>query len=282
MTTEAVLDGREIVGVLLRRLWILLILGAIGGLLGYGYAQGRANRYAAEQQFIVTGQVANPLVVSLAQSNEDPSRLVATQSALMTSTAVSQAVERRLGRSPSPATTIAGSSNDLITLRTTAASTTTAVSDLRAYVTAYLALLRRQTRVQLDNARKTLLRRIADEDATITLAAHAERVPLIAQRAQLQTTLDQLDAAESLGAVLVQPVGGPHALGTRVSPRPRLDTGIGVAAGLFLGGLIAVATRRRRDWAFIEDADTEWHEGPDWPELGERPLAASRPSDRRR
>jgi len=240
-----VLDGPAVLRLLIRRSWLLILLGALGAGLGWLFSEAQPRRYAAEQEVVLTGQVVNPLTVDVSQATQDPERLVQTQVGLMTSETVLKAAEARLGREPEELEALSTPDSNLVTLRTEAATRAVAAEDLRAYVGAYIRLVRAQGSEQIDDARRTLRRRIRSYEQGLEDVRGDRRPDLLAQRRAVHTSLDQLDAARSLGATLAEPVGEARALDELASPQPTLNIAVGAAAGVLLGTMLALGVRRR-------------------------------------
>jgi uncharacterized protein involved in exopolysaccharide biosynthesis len=242
------LDGPEIVRLILRRWWLIVLLAVLGGIGGYAFSKSHSAHYSASEDLLVTAQAPNPLLVNLTNNSQDPARVVQTQVDVLESPAVSQLASSTLGGATPNVSVTSSTASNLVTLTANAATETAASRSLRAVVDAYNTVSLQVPRGQINGARSVLVQKLAQaRSAKKASNSHPNNNSLTTQSQQipqLQTLLDQLDASLKLGVTASQPIGGIHPSGPTVSPRKAQAIGIGVAGGIGVAVMIAVGLGR--------------------------------------
>lgn len=273
MTDTVLLDGPALVRGVVRKWWLVVITALLGALVGLAWSLSQPTQYSAEQEIIVSGQVQTPLLVNSQQANVDPQRLVTTQMDLLTSRAVQDAAQGKLGHSVPPLAAGNSSGSNLVTITLTSTSPTAAKSLLSAYLSAYQGVLGQQTNTLYNQAESVLRKRIAGYDGALSVDSiqpnSAVRSTLLSERSNAQQLLDQVQAARQLGPIDTHTAGPVISSGSPVSPLPARSTVLGAILGAALGVLIAAAAHARR----LNLSESRRPRSRAFSKLGRRPAA---------
>jgi capsular exopolysaccharide synthesis family protein len=239
---------------LLRRRWKLvsgITVVVVAAAVGLSMLQKPI--YAAHATLLITSTNENDVFNPQQDQYGAAQRRVATESAVVKSSAVAELVKQRLGSAP-PVTTTGASDADIITITARDSDPVRAQTVANAYANAYVEVKRKQGIDELLAASKqvqdqvnTLQQQInaldrqvqnapADQRDAVSQSVSQRRSALLSEQSGFGQTSDQLQvrlALASGGASLVGPAVVPT---TPVEPRP-LRTG---ALALFLGVLLGI------------------------------------------
>ena len=187
------LDGPQIVSLIVRRWWLIALLAVLGGIGGYAYSRSHSPHYSASEDLLVTAQAPNPLLVNLTNSSQDPARVVQTQVDVLESVAVSQVARSALGGTNPNVSVTSSTASNLITLNANAPTQAAASRSLRSVVDAYNTVSLQAQRGQINGARSVLVQKLAqarsakkashNQPNNNELATRSQQIP------QLQTYL---------------------------------------------------------------------------------------------
>lgn len=242
------LDGPQIISLILRRWWLIILLAVVGGIGGYFYSEASKPHYSASEDLLVTAEAPNPLLVNVTGSSEDPARVVQTQVDVLESQAVMGIARRSLGGMNPNLSVASSTASNLVTLTANAPTQVEASRALRSELDAYNTVSLQMQRGEINGARDVLVKRLAQARSAKSASGNAPNNNLLTTPAQqvpqLQTLLDQLDASLKLGVTAAQPIGGPQVSGVILSPRKSQGVAIGAAAGIALAIVLAIMLGR--------------------------------------
>ncbi len=259
------LDGPQIMKLVFRRWWLVVVLALAGGVAGYAYSKSATSHYSASEGLLVTGQAPNPLLVNLTSSSQDPSRVVQTQVDVLESQAVKAMARQTLGGVTPNVSVTSSTASNLITVTGNAPTQAGASRSLHAVVGAYNTLALQVQRGQIGGARSVLVEKLTQaRNAKGALKNHPNNDQLTTrsqQLPQLQTLLDQLDASLKLGVTGAQPIGVAQVSGPIVRPDKSQAIAIGAVTGIVLAVMMALALgrsteERRRVFAAAQSSRT--------------------------
>jgi succinoglycan biosynthesis transport protein ExoP len=246
------LDLHAFLGLVRRRLWIVLLVPILATGAAVVSAKAQAPKYRSSADILLVRTQAESLFAPAGASVGDPNRLLADQIRLVRSLPVTELVKARLGFVP-PITATSSSTEDVITLSAVDGAAGRAAATVGAYADAYLRYRRTSGNAQNAAAQLELSRQIDAAQAQLAvldqavagqpaaqrpdaLASQAgRRLPLESQLSTQRLQLSQLQAAAAVeqgGAQLLAPATVPA---VPFAPNP-LRTGIlGLGVGLMLG-----------------------------------------------
>ena len=218
-----------------RKLVALTTLVAVVAALVLSFAQSAS--YEAQAQLILEPATSQTLLNG-SQPAPDPARDVATETAVLESDVIRNAVTKALGHIPSVTISSDSSTSDVITVTTRSSKATVAANDANVYTKTYVAYSREQglsslirTGQQLTASLSLLATRIARLPAGSSDLAAARQ-----QQTLLQQELNQVQLAQNLNQV-----GGPRVLSAAtvptgpVGPKPVRNIAIAIILGALLG-----------------------------------------------
>jgi non-specific protein-tyrosine kinase len=266
---DSEIDLRQVLGVVRRRGWIVVVAVLIGLLAGYVYAAAQPSRYAATAQVQVRDPNASVLDPSRTQaaSASSADREVATQLELARSVEVKARARDLLGAGAGGSMTMTASAvtgTDLVDFRVESGNAERSAAAANAYAEAYVERRREQITTVFDENAADLRTR-ADE-RTQQIAAiddqlgdrrnlsaaeidslEAERASLVTQRTDLQTQANELDVlgtARTAGIVVTQQAQVPA---KPFEPKPARSALLGALIGLVLGIAVVFVLERLDD-----------------------------------
>jgi len=265
---ETTTDATAIIAPLWTRKWLILATGVLVAALTYVYYRHQPSVYTTSTQLYIGGSEEQGAVGST-QGRSLGERTLSDQAVIIQSSAVGEAVRRRLRREHALAAASgkvsakSSASDDFVTIEAEAHTSRAAAQLANAYAQAYIA------RERTDNARavgaaivrtRRQLRKIEasqshapsgkGKSATVSSAA-------VLQAANLASKINQLES--QMTVVGVQQVGPAKAqTAILTSPKPRRNAIFGFLLGVLLAAFAAYALsrfdRRLRSLAEIETA----------------------------
>ncbi len=260
---DAELDLRHLLGVLRRRVWVIVALTLVGALVGYAWSARQTDQYAATAQVQVRDPNAALIGLGNAPSNASNDREINTQLEFVKSTEVSDAAKARLGDTAAPvqsvsATNITGT--DLMDIRVVSSSPEVAERAANAYADAYVerrkaqlasvleeqATSRRERATQIEREIAAIDERLAATGLSTTErdTLVADRESLRSQRTELLNTAQEFEvtaATKAAGVQVVEPATRPS---SPFAPTPTRSGALGAVLGLLLGiGLVFLLER---------------------------------------
>lgn len=245
-----------------RKTWIIattLVIAA--ALLGSTYLHPRS--YLATAEVLIEPSQSSVSLQNNLSATLTPQQ-VATASQLVTSAPIVATVKRTLGREAYSISSTPGVTDDIVSVQATAGHAGLAARVANTYARAFVRYERseaiasnrtaiRQVSDKLSDVDGALARfrsqlaRISSTKSPRALGIEAEINALLSQQGVLQENLAQLQVTESTasgGALLVSSAAVPDG---PVSRHRLLFGGVGLAAGLFLGCLVAAGIDARDD-----------------------------------
>ncbi len=259
---DAELDLRHLLGVLRRRVWVIVALTLVGALVGYAWSARQADQYAATAQV----QVRDPNAALIGLGNAPAAsndREINTQLEFVKSTEVTDAAKALLGDTSAPVQSVSASNitgTDLMDIRVVSTSPEVAERAANAYADAYVerrkaqltgvleeqAASRRERANQIQQEMSAIDDRLAASGLSTTEqdTLRADRSSLSSQRTDLLNTAQEFEvtaATKAAGVQLVEPATRPS---SPFAPTPMRSGALGAVLGLLLGvGLVFLLER---------------------------------------
>ncbi len=263
-------DAAAIFAPLWKRKWLILIVGIVVAVATYAYYKHQPAVYSASTQlYLGSGSEEQGLLNSTQGKVALNDRAVADQATLINSSAVGEAVHRRLreahdlaaARGKAHANAATGS--DFITIAAEAHTAKGAAELANAYAQAYVkrqhANDQREVRAAIVDTRRQLHRIEAGQAASAKAkkgGTGAVSSVATIQAANLASKINQLEA--DLAVAGVQEISSGKTKATLLSPAPKKNAIFGFVLGILLAAAAAYAAsrfdRRLRSLANIEAA----------------------------
>jgi capsular exopolysaccharide synthesis family protein len=229
--------ARSFLGVLRRRLWLLMLCLVIGGGVAYGVSHSQQKQYSATASLLFQqNQLSQELFGFTSSTPVDPTTQAATNITLVSQPGVAVAAARQLGTTPATlggtvAVAAAGAS-DVVNVVATDPSPTRAAKIANAYATAFIKYRQSSDRSQIVEAATQLQRQItrleSNQAASSTPAGASNLRDLRTRLSQLEVlTSTQTGDVQLAQAALIPPAPS--------SPSPPKDAALGLIAGLLVG-----------------------------------------------
>ncbi len=269
--SDSELDLRNVLGVVRRRGWIVVLLVVVGVLVGYVYSASQPDRYAATAQVQVRDPNAGVLDSGRTQTGNasNAEREVATQLEFARSSEVKGLARDKMaedgvtGSVTMTASTVSGT--DLINFRVESGSPEVSQAGANAFAQAYVDQRQAQLKkVFAENAADLRARaderttQIADIDDQLNAkprllspaeveGLETERNSLGSQRTDLQAQANELDViatSRAAGIVVIDPANLPT---SPFEPKPMRTAAMGGLIGLLLGLAVVFLLERLDD-----------------------------------
>lgn len=259
MTTEPESEPtvRTYLAILRQQRWWVAGAAALGLAAGLGLSATQPNRYSATAQVLV--QPSGMSLVTGSAGQRVTSTDVQTETQLVTSAPVREAVRKKLGRAPSVSVSQVAHTN-MISIAATSESPAGSATVANAYARAFVAHERAVTISNVTAAEKQLRSQISSLDRQVkahkpragagsaaAAQAQSQVTALLNQEAALKEQLAQVqvNGAVATGTVELvtpaQPPTGPS------SPNPVQDAVLGLAVGVLAGLAIAFLRNNLND-----------------------------------
>jgi succinoglycan biosynthesis transport protein ExoP len=239
-------DGSWYLTALARRWWMIVLAAVIAAGVGYILGSRQTKKYTATAalQLTSTSQL-DPFLAGAQQvvaPSVDPTRLAATEAALLSLPTVAQYTAQRLhipaGRVVSDVSVGSDVTSDVVPITATDPSPRLAAAIANTYVYEYIQFRKQIAVHTLQDANHLISVKLAAIPASQQGGPIAQK--LITEQNQIQI----LTAAQTGDAAQVEFASPPS---TPSSPNPKRDAILGLLLGILLGsGLIAVLERRDR------------------------------------
>ena len=236
-------EFRHYLGVLRRRMGIVVLVPILAVGVALGLALSSPRVYEASADVRLTLGTQQSVFSDSVGAQTDAARQVDTEIAVLQSSPIARAVDKKLGSAASAVSSVAVAGvgvTDLIRVTVQSASPAVARRAANLYASSYITTRREQAVDDLVAAGAVLETKLLDVRAQIDGAATtAERDALSAQYQLLKDKLDQVQVDASLGrggARVVAPATTPA---SPVSPQPLRDAVVALVVGLMLGIVLA-------------------------------------------
>ena len=261
---------RHLVGVLRQRAWVIVVLVVVAVLAAYLLAHRSPNLYEATSEVRITNPNANNVFQTGAAVAVDPTRLVDTETGVIQSWTLSDAVNQKLGASSDliektngldKVTITNPPSTDLLQISVTSQSPQVAMDAANVFAGVYVASRTAQAVSVLDQ-RSTELRSKAVDlgkqiealDTQIATAApsavpglQAQRSALVTQQADFSNRASQFEVESSLRGGDVQVVDQASLPTAPISPKPVRDAALAGVLALLIGVALVFVLDRLDD-----------------------------------
>lgn len=228
-------DLRYYLGVIRRRVWVVVAATVVVAALAYGVSLTQADVYEASADVLIGRQASDQVFVT--GQGYDPRRNVQTEVQVLRSRTVSEAASEAVG-APVSVRVVSDDESDVVRVIARSGVPEVAARDANAYARAYVDYRLGSTVQRLVEAGDGVTTKIAEIDAQIAAlpANSPRRAPLEDQRAYLVEQQSRLDVsanlADSGGAAVLAKADVPT---TPVEPKPVRNALLGAILGLLLG-----------------------------------------------
>jgi receptor protein-tyrosine kinase len=251
VTTER--GGSPVVAALLRRWWVIVLVGRIAGAVAYELSNRQTKQYQASSSLLfLTSNLDQELLGKSVVDTTDPTRDAATNQALVELPTVARLVAQRLhissGRVLSDVSFGSDASSDVLPVTATDENPVMAARIANAYVQEYIVFRKTAALAQLN----AVLALIDSKLAAIPSAKVNGTVGLT-----LITEKNELDLLKSAQTGNAQVVGTAGTPSSASFPHPSSDGLLGLVLGLLVGGtvvgVLALRDQRIKTVAEVEE-----------------------------
>lgn len=245
--TPRTADLRRVLGVLRRRLWLLVIPPVVLACVVFAISAAQPSTYAASSKVIINNPDSRGVFDAGTGAARDPQRAIQTEIQVILGQTVRRSAQKGLDGTASVSARAVGIT-DIVEITATSTDPEVAARTANAYADAYIEHRRKSAEETLDTAQKeiqttvdTLQQQITALDGAIAAAGPAQqgalveqRNALIAQQSQFSQRLDQLRVDATLQRSNVELVDSAEIPTDPVSPQPLRDALLAAALGLLV------------------------------------------------